>query len=328
MVAAIVAAASLFAATACSRTAISQTVIDTDNTSTQIVLHDEVLLLPPVGENLDGWCLTVSPVGCPAAQAFRGPIIAEVRNGQGPPPVQVVTILTTSKVTAVSINGGRAIPTRPEAVLPDDLRAVVVEIRGGPRRYIPGFGVHGPAPPHITPLGPNKKPISSRVEPNGPFVFTLPGAGWKRPKSAPPGVCETHAKDLGGLEAVNGVVVSQIKSYAGLTVARGGNGVSRARRYSGLISQGFISCASTSYRLNGWSLLAGVLLDASHPGSRPTPLPAMKPLSGHQGVFQALGSEGEMVARRISGAWLVVAKGKGVQQRLTLLEHLRARVHL
>jgi hypothetical protein len=35
-----------------------------------------------------------------------------------------------------------------------------------------------------------------------------------------------------------------------------------------------------------------------------------------------------MIARRIPGAWLVVANGENLQQRLILLEHLHATVHL
>lgn len=36
-----------------------------------------------------------------------------------------------------------------------------------------------------------------------------------------------------------------------------------------------------------------------------------------------------MIARRIpTSAWLLVAKGEDIRQRLILLEHLRATVHL
>jgi hypothetical protein len=54
----------------------------------------------------------------------------------------------------------------------------------------------------------------------------------------------------------------------------------------------------------------------------------MQPLSGHPGISQAPGTEGEIVARRIPGAWLAVVKGQGLAQRLTLLEHLSATVQL
>jgi hypothetical protein len=70
-----------------------------------------------------------------------------------------------------------------------------------------------------------------------------------------------------------------------------------------------------------------VLLDAAHPGSTPALLPAMQPLAGHPGVFRGPGVEGETIARRIPGAWLLVAKGKGLQQRLLVLSHIHVSVH-
>jgi hypothetical protein len=56
-------------------------------------------------------------------------------------------------------------------------------------------------------------------------------------------------------------------------------------------------------------LTAAVLLNAADPGATPPPLPGMKPLQGHPGLFEAPGPSGEMAARRIPGAWLVVGEG-------------------
>lgn len=55
----------------------------------------------------------------------------------------------------------------------------------------------------------------------------------------------------------------------------------------------FVGCADTTYLLGNRPLIAGVLLDAAHPGSTPASLPAMRPLAGHLGIFQDRESEGK-----------------------------------
>jgi hypothetical protein len=77
-------------------------------------------------------------------------------------------------------------------------------------------------------------------------------------------------------------------------------------------------------------LRAAVLLDALQLGITPPPLPDMRPIAGHPGIFAAPGSQGETVARRIRGAWLVVEEQDGIGLRVPveLLEHLRATIHL
>src|SRR6185437_14029482 len=67
------------------------------------------------------------------------PIIAQADRGHGPPPVQTGIVLVRSGVSAVSVDGGSAIPTRTGSALPDHLRAAVVEIWGGRLENVPGF---------------------------------------------------------------------------------------------------------------------------------------------------------------------------------------------
>jgi hypothetical protein len=90
-----------------------------------------------------------------------------------------------------------------------------------------------------------------------------------------------------------------------------------------------------NFHLKGSPLVASVLLDAGHPGGTPTSLPGMKSLPAHPGVFEALGGaigglgdNGHILVRRTPRALLVVADGNGNAQRLALLEHMRATVHL
>lgn len=259
--------------------------------------------------------MATKPGECSAARTFGGPIVAQGGSGQSPS-VQVGVVLTTSEVAAVSVDGGRAIPTHAESVLPDHLRAAVVEVRNGPLENVPRFGV-GPRPLHFVPLDSDGAPIQQVMEPRGSLVFTVPSRKWKDPASPPRGICEIRARHLGGLMVQGGIVASRIHPHPSL------------------VAQPLLACVSSLYRFEGFSLLASVLLDVAHPGSVPGSLPAMRPLSGHPGVFQAFGgafgglsSNGQILARRIAGAWLVVAEGSGIQQRLTLLEHLSATIHI
>lgn len=100
------------------------------------------------------------------------------------------------------------------------------------------------------------------------------------------------------------------------------------RRHRDVRGREFVDCVRTTYLLRNWPIEADVLLDAEHPGSTPAPLLALRPLHGHAGVFAGPGEEGDTVARRIPGAWLLVAKGEGLRQRLAFLGHLHVTKHL
>ena len=267
-----------------------------------------VLLVPQMHAGWAGWCLAELPGGGCASGKSRPPVIAETWTSQGPPAVTFGYALTTSQVFSVSIDGGSPIPTRTEAALPDGLRAVVVEI--------PGLNLEtADARPRLEPLDQKGETIAQpagrprQIAP-GTLGLEVTTRSLKDPAQPTSAACRIGSRHLAGLKIGRGIVISKVRSY------------------SGLIGQGFISCASTSYNLNGWPILAGMFLNASHPGMTPASLPAMQPLSGHPGFVQAPGTEGEMVARRIPGAWLAVVKGQGLAQRLTLLEHLSATVHL
>jgi hypothetical protein len=282
---------------------------------TLVVGHEQVLLLPSITGGEGGWCVTLYPGACPTAnpvRTFHDPIVAESWSGNGLPEVDVGFVLTTSKVAAVSIDGSRATPTQAESVLPDNLRAAVVELRGGPYRHVPGFKMGVRSVPlgslSFTPLNSKEEPIPRVTERNPPLAFDLPGRAWSRPASPPPGVCEIDATHINGLVAPAGFVLTDVQPH------------------TGLIGQPLVSCASNSYSFDGWPLVASVLLNAAHPGSTPAPLPGMEPLAGRSGFFQAPVAEGEAVVRRIPGAWLAVARGKDNAQRLLVLEHLHATV--
>jgi hypothetical protein len=276
-----------------------------------IVRDREVLLVPPIQAGIGGWCMTYVGAGmwgwpgrgCLKPEGKIGPIFTESWSGGSPPPVRTGVALVRSNVAAVSIDGESSIPTRAEPSLPAGLRSVFIEIhnssRGGAR--FPTFAAqdrHGTLIRQAEMAGP-------------PLAFQMRAVRlWQEPAEIPNGVCGIHTAPFRPLIAQSGAVVAQLRSG------------------KGIIGRPFLSCASTQYLLGEVFLKAAVLLDAKHPGTTPGPLPKMRKLAGHPGVFEALGSEGEMLARRVPGAWLVVAKGASVKQRLSVLEHISATLQL
>ncbi len=293
---ALVAVACVFAASSCSSSARLYTSL--------VVKNESVLLEPDINAGSTGWCV-VRPTGgdCPEGRGHL-PIIAQGWGVSGSEAEGYA--LTTSQVAAVSVAGGAPVPTRAESGLPDGLRAVAVTIHGlqgqlqsNLARLLTSF----------TPLSGNGQPITQLVTAGPPLSGNERSRSLPDPARPTIGACRLQATPLSGL------------------VVQGGSVLTMVRPSHPQLGREFISCASTSYSWHGWSLLAGVLLDASRPGAVPAPLPAMRPLAGHAGIFQAPGFEGQMTARRIPGAWLVVCRAK-LQQRLALLDHLRATTHV
>jgi hypothetical protein len=273
--------------------------------------QQQVLLVPIIDAGWAGWCMATQSEGGCASGRTRLPIVAETWEASSPPTVTMGYALTTSRVLSVSINGGSHIPTYADKALPGGLRAVAVRV--------PGLNPERERLPRFTPLNAKGDRI---LQPPGrgseirgeTLAREVPIRNVKDPAHPMSDACRISSGDLPGLMAQGSSVITKIMAY------------------SGLIGQGYISCASSSYSLSGWSLVACVLLDAAHPGSTPPPLPAMTPLQGHPGIFEAPGPEGStpermLFARRVRGAWLVVARAKR-EQRLMLLEHLRATAHL
>jgi hypothetical protein len=285
-----------------------------------IAQDDKVLLVPVLRVGTAGWCVIVPTKELGACSPIStAPILGEGCDARkSAPHVTEAFALTTSEVTAVSIEGGAPISTRAESVLPDGLRTVVVEIHGQAGQTLPGGRYRCPS---FVPLNANGRLIQRSATTSMPLTATLPvRLPWRSPAHPPRGVCEISAAHLPGLSARSGSVATRIRSYPGL------------------IGRAFVSCANLIYYVylpggGETRLNVAVLLDAAHPGAIPAPLPGMTPVPRHPGVFDAPNWGGEMVARRVPGAWLVVGEegeeGSGaLQQSPRLLEHLRATVHL
>ncbi len=273
----------------------------------------EVLLEPKFQAGEGGWCVTTLSVGASACQTFRlptfqGPIIVESWSGESSSsttPVDRAVVLTTGKVATVALAGYRPVPTQTGTGLPDHLRAAVVEIRGSSERSVLGVATPAPFPgSHFAALNSRGDEIPQSRLPGPPLEFQVPSRSWKRPEHMPSGVCSLSVRAATGILLEGGGVMMAVRPHPDI----------RGRE--------FVDCVRASYLVDNWPLEVNVLLDAAHPGALPASLPAMRPVARHPGVFQGPGVEGEMVARRIRRAWVIVAKGEGFMQRLKMLERI------
>ena len=178
-------------------------------------------------------------------------------------------VITSDQVAAISLDGGPSIATRTEPTLPEGFRVALVEFPGK---------LSARAGMRFTPLDANGQPIPQSEPRFSAAGYQLITQSWRRPGHAPRGACQITSSGLPGLTAQSGNVVPRLQAF------------------KGLVGRPFMSCASIDYNLHNRALEVGAILDATHPGSIPAPLPNMKPISGHTGVFQAQGPNGEMLA--------------------------------
>lgn len=272
--------------------------------------NPEVVLVPVLEGGASGWCLTVSDSGareCAIPELWNGPIIAEACIPTGATTADAIAV-TKPTTLNVDIAGRAPIRTRQQPNLPGDLRGVVVRLQD----------VSGRASdrcPTFSALDARRHPISSpRVPGESLAVLLRDRVNWRRvatqePAHLPPGVCEIGPPAPRGYSAVSGTAVRRI------TPKRAALG------------RPFTSCVSVRYQsAAGPSLQAAVLIDAADPGRTPAPLPGMRPVAGHPGVFQAPGPKTQLVARRAQRAWVVVEEGgAGLQQAVTLLAELEVK---
>jgi hypothetical protein len=276
-----------------------------------------VSLVAVLGSVGAGWCVAVSygtpgqgSSGCGGGRTSTGPIFATV-GCEGSESRTFIFVLATSEVAAVAVDGGAPIATFSNTTLPDGLRAAAVEVRGHEVHPKPGVRL---SCPKLTPLDASGAPILRRGRRGAPLFVRFPRRRWEEPRHPPRGVCQIAAAGLPpGIVSAEGEVASRIRAV------------------HGLLGRAFLTCASSLYVYEEeHHLHSALLLDASHPGARPSPIPGMRPLAGHPGVFVAPGAEGDRVARRVPGGWLVVEEedGIGIRVPLELLEHLRATIRL
>jgi hypothetical protein len=211
-----------------------------------------------------------------------------------------ITALLGPDVHAV-LASGRATTVVTHAELPYDLRLAQIDI------VRPSYD--SPTPPLLA-IGEHGKPLGYLSEESPGAVANV--RWWEKPALSAPGPCQIRARGLPALEPQWGHVASAIKPYPAKVIGRA-----------------FFSCADTEYYLHNWPLETAILLDAQHPGSPPAPIPGMNAIAGAPGLFNAPGTwDGEITAVRHGNAWLAVAGGRGLSQRISVLRHLKANISL
>jgi hypothetical protein len=216
-----------------------------------------------------------------------------------------VTALLAPDVRRV-LAGGRPAAVVTKAQLPYGLRIAQIDF---PRHIPPSAGPIAGSTPALLATGANGKALAY-LDPEPATGAAAAVRWWEKPHPLPPGPCQLRARGLPALEPQWGHVAAAIRPYP-----------------AKIIGRTFFSCIDTEYYLHRWPLETAILLDAQHPGRAPAPIPGMKPVDGAAGVFDAAGGwQGEIAAIRQRGAWLVVAGGSGLRQRLEVLRHLTATV--
>ena len=281
--------------------------IEAGSTTPHASLHDELAFSPPVTGGSLGWCVDyrtphMSSGQCPQTASAVSPILEPSWSSSAPPPVTQGFVLTTSAVAAVSVNGSRAIPTRAAVADPDGLRAVLVEFASFGRRL---FG----RLPRVVALSAAGNPVK-RSEPTVRYPdYGLEGVFWQRPSRPPRGACILTSYQFPGLIPEWGHVVPKIRSF------------------TDLLPPALLSCIDTEYYLNNWPLDAAVVLNHPILGLTLNSYTTSSACQVIQVCLETAGWTGQ-VARRTGNAWIVVEGGNGLKQRLTVLEHLRASIHL
>lgn len=274
-----------------------------------------VRLSPALDGGQYGWCVGVEEHAgliaygsCGTTPMASTPLATRLTGVSASAREEGIVLLVTPQVRAILVNGGRRVPTLALPRLPYGLRAARVVIPLRIKTYPDGRrGIASLPQPKLAALD-----ASGRVIPNQ-LVREAPALSRSTPLSASgDGPCAMRAGGLSGLRAQWSHVAAAIRPFPG-----------------NLIGRGFFSCIDTEYYLHRWPLDAAILLDAAHPGTPPAAIPGLTPVRDEHGYFNGPGDfKGELTATRVGNAWLVVAGGSGVAQRMEVLRHLTATVRL
>jgi hypothetical protein len=254
-----------------------------------------------------GWCIHEEGGGsCASVPAVTtaGPhnkmrvSIGTLAGNSGNGREERITALLSSSVHAV-LARGRPVTVLTRAALPYHLHLAQILLA------LPKYG--SPRPPLLA-IGAHGEPLGYLHEQAAGMISKI--HWWKKPASGAPGPCQIHAHGLPGLEPQWGHVAATIQPYP-----------------TKIIGRAFFSCADTEYYLHKWPLDTAILLDAQNPGNPPAAIPGMTPVARAPGLFDASGGfHGAITAIRHGNAWLVVAGGSGLSQRIDVLRHLTATI--
>lgn len=289
-------------------------------------VHVPVVLVPQFEPGHAGWVATFTWALLEGGERSGGelfyarrPMMSKSWGTEGPPMITYGMAIVEPRVTAVAVDR-LVVPVDPRhpkftpvpgvGVLPTygepgllGLRVVAVEILGAPKTV--RGRVDGPlflpldSKGHVIPFGPVPPSPESSVEPVVNSHGELPEKGH---------LCHVGSRS-GGARPFASQVVTALKPQLDI------------------FGGGFISCARAEYKVGGGTVVAVVLVDARMPGVRPPGLPGMRPVPGHAGVFDSPGLEGQVLARRIKGGWLVV-EGHTLKQREEIFDQVEGTVHV
>jgi hypothetical protein len=271
-----------------------------------------VRLVPMLTVGQAGWCVVIEENRVTGGSACGGvptpsaPFLQVQGSSEGGSSFSTTVAVTTPRVLAILVDGQRRVLTEPLPGLAYGLRAarIVTPVRRR-ARIAPGDRRPSFLPaPTLVALDAQGRPIAQRW-------MRTPSQGsvhsWRYPNRPPRGSCQLRAGGLPGLSARSGEVMSAVRLFPGP-----------------LVGHAFLPCVATVYDLGHMPLRAMVVLDAAHPRARVAALPDWKPVRGAPGFF----AEGGLTAKRSGNAWLVVAQGSGLTQRMSLLRHLTLTVNL
>ena len=233
-------------------------------------------------------------------------------------------VFTTPSVAAIRIAGGPTVLTRPSARLPDGYRAAVFQYTP-PKGQVGLMRIPGGAAHLITPLSSSDQPIAQ--DSSGPPIE--PTRSWLYPHAPAAGVCSLAARAGTALRTGSGSVVTAAIAAPTITGAAFLPCINEDLYLPAHPSQPDASAGLGTY------LVGAILLDAAHPGRPPAQLPSMHLIPESNGIYDspsadvfAGNSNNGLTAKRIAGAWVVVAGGTGAAQRTTALDDLIPDVHL
>jgi hypothetical protein len=232
------------------------------------------------------------------------PLAMQLSNASLKTHIESIVVIGAPQMAAVLVGGDRHVPTVALPGLPYGLRAARIllplKIQTGRRGRL---GFSPPREPAIVALDARGRPLRAGTA----------GTRLQWPDTAGRGPCSLHAGGLPGLSARWSHVANAIRPFPG----------------GELVGHAFFSCIDTEYLLNRWPLDAAILLDGAHPGTAPAAIPGLTPVLGRRGYFNGPGDfKGELTATRLHNAWLVVAGGRNLAQRIEVLRHLTPTVSL
>ncbi len=266
----------------------------------------DVRLSPALDGGQSGWCVAIEEPGsdrvgdggCGALPMASQPITMRLSSASAHKRQAVFLVLVTPQVTALLVNGSRRVPTFELPGLPYGLRAA--------RIVKPLTEVRSPS--GKLSIAESREPALTPLDAVGRVVPAAPARRNPRPLNlSPSGPCSLQARGLKGLSAQWSHIARAITPYP-----------------ETLVGRAFFSCIDTEYYLHGWPLDVALLVDAAHPGSLPAPIPGLLPVEGDGAYVNGPGDfKGALSATRTGDAWLVVAGGSGLAQRLEVLKHLK-----